>query len=108
MTMNNSSSDDADKRVVQFRRSPDGTHHGVVPPPAPADLDRYQEASPETEADYRHRMIVNLAAVAFLVLLIGGAFWLADSILTMRKNQDCVLSGRRTCNQIEPGALSRP
>ncbi len=44
----------------------------------------------------------------FGVLLIGGAFWLADSIATMRKNQDCVLTGRRTCNPIDPGALSRP
>lgn len=108
MAMNNSSSDDADKRVVQFRRSPDGTHHSVVPPPAPADLDRYQDTNPETDADYRHRMIVNLAAMGFLMLLVGGAFWLADSIATMRKNQDCVLTGRRTCNPIEPGALSRP
>jgi len=108
MAMNNSSSDDADKRVVQFRRSPDGTHHSVVPPPAPADLDRYQDTNPETDADYRHRMIVNLAAMGFLMLLIGGAFWLADSIATMRKNQDCVLTGRRTCNPIEPGTLSRP
>ncbi|MGN6462948.1 MAG: hypothetical protein ACTHLY_17340 [Pseudolabrys sp.] len=109
MAMNNSSSNDADKRVVQFRRSPDGTHHSVAtPPPPPDDLNRYQETSPETDADYRHRMVVNLAAVAFLVLLIGGAFWLADSIFTMRKNQDCVLTGRRTCNPIDPGSLSRP
>lgn len=108
MAMNNSSSNDTDKRVVQFRRSPDGTHHSVVPPPPPADLDRFQEASPETDADYRHRMTVNLVAMAFLVLLIGGAFWLADSIFTMRKNQDCVLTGRRTCNPIDPGTLSRP
>jgi hypothetical protein len=46
-------------------------------------------------------MIVNTAVFVFVVGLIGGALWLADTMATMRKNQDCVLSGRRGCTPVE-------
>jgi hypothetical protein len=48
-------------------------------------------------------MRVNAAAFLFVVALIGGAVWIADTLATMRKNQDCVLSGRRGCSPIEAG-----
>jgi hypothetical protein len=50
--------------------------------------------------DYRHRMIVNLAAFIFVIGLISAGLWLADTMAAMRKNQDCVLSGRRDCTPI--------
>jgi hypothetical protein len=46
-------------------------------------------------------MIVNTAVFVFVVGLIGAALWLADTMATMRKNQDCVLSGRRGCTPVE-------
>jgi hypothetical protein len=46
-------------------------------------------------------MIVNTAAFLFVLALIGAGFWLADTMATMRKNQDCVLSGRRGCTPVE-------
>jgi hypothetical protein len=55
----------------------------------------------EDPDDYRHRMIVNLAAFIFVIGLIGAGLWLADTMAAMRKNQDCVLSGRRDCTPIE-------
>jgi hypothetical protein len=54
--------------------------------------------------DFRHRMWMNVLAFGFLVLLVGGGIWMADNMATMRKNQDCVLSGRRGCNQFEAPA----
>ena len=31
----------------------------------------------------------------------GVAIWLADTMADMRRNQDCVLSGRRGCTPVE-------
>jgi hypothetical protein len=63
------------------------------------DLKRYQQSSEKD--DYRHRMMTNLLALAFLVLLIIGGIWIADTMAAMRKNQDCVLSGRRGCTPVD-------
>ena len=46
-------------------------------------------------------MAVNAAAGLFVLVLIGVALWLANSIADMRRNQDCVLSGRRGCTPVE-------
>jgi hypothetical protein len=51
--------------------------------------------------DYRHRMMVNIAAGAVALLLIIAGLWLADALSSMRKNQDCVLSGRRGCTPVD-------
>ena len=51
--------------------------------------------------DYRHRMTVNVIAFVFVLALIGVGLWLADTMAEMRKNQDCVLSGRRGCTPVE-------
>lgn len=88
-------------RVIGFRGRP-----GARPPvkePAPVeDLAKYEQ-SREAPEDYRHRMIVNAAAFLFVVTLIGVAIWLADTMADMRRNQDCVLSGRRGCTPVEVG-----
>jgi hypothetical protein len=52
-------------------------------------------------------MVTNTLAFGFVVLLIVGAIWLADSILTMRKKQDCGLQGRKNCVTIEAPVSSR-
>jgi hypothetical protein len=63
------------------------------------DLSRYERTRDEPD-DFRHRMLANLAAFAFTVALTAIGIWLAMSIAEMRKNQDCVLMGRRDCAQI--------
>lgn len=74
--------------------------HPPAAPPSPiADLARY-EASEEPD-DYRHRMMVNLAALLFLAALIGGGIWLVNKMAKMHKDQECVLSGRRGCTPVE-------
>jgi|SRR5689334_10331539 len=84
-------------RIVQFPRGSGGVRS---PAPSPVeDLTKYERS--EGADDYRHRMIVNFAAFLVVVALIGAALWLADTMATMRKNQDCVLSGRRGCTPVE-------
>jgi hypothetical protein len=51
--------------------------------------------------DYRHRMMMNVIAVAIVALLVGAGVWIADTIATMQQTQDCVLQGRQNCAPIE-------
>lgn len=83
-------------RILSFRRGQPRPHRPT--PGVPPGLDKYeQDDQPD---DYRHRMLVNVAALVFLILLVGAGFWLADTMARQRKDQDCVLSGRRNCSPI--------
>jgi hypothetical protein len=81
-------SSDADSRVIQFR-SRTGASHPSQRSRAPvaysgpdyspvADLSKYE--SPESEGDYRHRMIVNAIALVFVSLLSVAGFWLVNAM----------------------------
>ena len=95
---------DDEHRVLKFRprtlarppgvsvQKPDSTRE-------PNDLSRYERDRDEPD-DFRHRMLANLAALAFTVALTAIGIWLAMSIADMRKTQDCVLMGRRDCAHI--------
>jgi hypothetical protein len=77
-------------RILPFRR-----REGPRAQNAPEGLGKYAGgAEPD---DYRQRMINNGLALAVCILLVAIGVWLADTIAEMRKNQDCVLSGRRNC-----------
>ncbi|MGB9370237.1 MAG: hypothetical protein WCE79_29935 [Xanthobacteraceae bacterium] len=60
-------------------------------------IEKYAVAEPD---NYRQRMINNGLAFAFVLLLVAVGVWLADTIAEMRRNQDCVLSGRRNCAHV--------
>ena len=96
--MNGDRSSD-EHQVVNFRRRPGAQAPQGTTPPAPDDLSKFERGA-ETD-DYRHRMIVNIVAFVFVIALIGAGYWLADTMAKMRKNQDCVLSGRRGCTPVE-------
>lgn len=64
-----------------------------------ANLSRYERPRDEPD-DFRHRMLANVAALAFTVALTAIGIWLAMSIADLRKTQDCVLMGRRDCARI--------
>ncbi len=97
MTANEPRPNEEMGRVLPFQRKararpPAAAPHDESPV---ADLEKYaQDREPD---DYRQRMINN--GLAFLAIVILGAIgvWLATSIADLRKNQDCVLSGRRDC-----------
>lgn len=98
------SSPESGAQVIRLRRpgskrSAPGYGHSASGRPADDDLAKF--ARTDTPDDYRHRMFVNAAALAFVALLGAAGLWLADSMASMRKNQDCVLSGRRNCSPVE-------
>jgi hypothetical protein len=93
---------DDEHRVLNFRprtlAHPPG-QRGEPDQQQPPDLSRFEHA-PEEPDEFRHRMLANLAALAFTIALTAIGIWLAMSIADLRKNQDCVLMGRRDCAQI--------
>jgi hypothetical protein len=67
-----------------------------VPGPSVGDLRRFEQRD-DAPDDYRHRMLVNGLAFLVCIFLVLGGVWIATKMAEMRKDQDCVLSGRRGC-----------
>jgi len=110
-----SKSTDDDHRVVPFRPRGGSTgrnewrwqaHPPQPPDPPVPDLAKY-EGGGEYDDNYRHRMMVNIAALSFTAVLAIAAVWLVMQLADLRKNQDCVLSGRRNCAPIDVKAMER-
>ena len=80
-------------RVLRFRHRRSDELSG------PDDLSQYERNSEPD--DYRHRMWMNVAALIVVAILVGAGLWIANTMAAMRKNQDCVLSGRRGCTPVE-------
>ena len=87
-------------QIVPFR--PRGSlfaRHVPRPPPVP-DLEKYERA-PDEPDDFRHRMIMIGLGLAVTVVLIVTGIWIADVMAHMRKDQDCVLTGRSNCTPVD-------
>lgn len=69
-------------------------------PPSLGDLGRFERGSDDHD-DYRHRMAVNALAFVVCIFLVLAGVWLATKLAQMRKDQDCVLSGRRGCTPVD-------
>ncbi len=97
---------DPENRVVDIRTNRK-FHRAQAHVPAPAgEIEQFERNDDEPD-DFRHRMVANTVAFGFVVFLIVAAIWLADSILTMRKKQDCGLQGRKNCATIEAPVSTR-
>jgi hypothetical protein len=105
MSSNAPRPEDETGRILPFRRRGQ-IARGLpqTPPDAPVEgLGKY--ARGEEPDDYRQRMINNGLALTFCIALVCIGIWLATTIAEMRRNQDCVLSGRRNCaNVVAPPA----
>jgi len=86
-------------RIVNFPRRNGRT--GFSGPSPVQDLAKYERN--EDPDDYRHRMWMNGAAFLAVLVLMGMGLWIAETMADLRKNEDCVLSGRRGCTPIEVG-----
>lgn len=64
------------------------------------DLAQYEEGEDEV-IDYRHRMLMNVIAIAVVMLLIGFGVWITDTISDLQREQDCMMQGRGNCAPIE-------
>jgi len=115
VTAERSKATEEEHQVVPFRprgAAPTGPLGRRWSPPAPQPptqpvegLAKYEGG--DADDDYRHRMLVNLAALAVTIMLAIAGGWLAIKIAEMRKNQDCVLSGRRNCAPVDVKAFER-
>jgi hypothetical protein len=94
-----------DDRVVSLRTRRRFQPAASQPKPSSGDLDQYSKS--DEPDDFRHRMMVNAAAFLFVAALVAAGVWLADTITTMRKTQDCVLSGKRGCGPVETSTPGR-
>jgi hypothetical protein len=103
---------DEEHRVLEFRprnsvhplgrqRYPGRQPHPEDPQESnePNDLSRYERVREEPD-DFHHRMLANVAAVAFTIALMAVGLWLAKNIADLRKTQDCLQMGRRDCMQV--------
>jgi hypothetical protein len=107
---------DSGARVVPLsRRHPAAGNDNRPPDPVEAagsgalpvgDLSRF-ERSADTQDDYRHRMVVNVLAFVFCIFLVLAGVWLTSKLAQMRKDQDCVLSGRVGCTPVNVPVRSR-
>ncbi len=95
--MNSEANKDNENRILPFRR-PGALFKHTSPPPV-EDLAEYERKNDEPD-DYRHRMLMNGFALVVTVALIAFGIWIADVMASMRKNQDCVLSGRPGCTPV--------
>ena len=99
MSPDQSPSTERSARVLRF---PSRRARARLSPSLPSpvnDLAKFEHS--DDVDDYRHRMVVNFAAFVFILVLIAAGLWLADTMAQMRKDQDCVLSGRRGCTPVE-------
>jgi hypothetical protein len=81
-------SSDAESRVIPFRPPTGASHRGhrgkiaigyFAPDDSPVpDLSKYE--CPESEDDYRHRMVANAIVLVFVSLLSLAGFWLVNAI----------------------------
>jgi hypothetical protein len=71
--------------------------------PVEHDLDEFARFEQEHDQpiDYRHRMFMNLIALAILVALVVAGVWIADTISDLQREQDCLMQGRSNCAPIE-------
>jgi hypothetical protein len=52
----------------------------------------------ESESD---RRLANIVLAVGFVVLVGAGIWLANAMVTAKKADDCLASGRRNCFPIE-------
>ena len=92
-------------QIVKFepRRPASRPFAAGTPQPIEDDLDDFArfEQEPDEPIDYRHRMIMNLIALAILISLVGLGVWIADTISDLQREQDCLMQGRSNSAPIQ-------
>ncbi|MGB5905202.1 MAG: hypothetical protein WBF99_17130 [Xanthobacteraceae bacterium] len=95
-------------RVIKFTPrtlSTAPTRRGSARPP---EADTSRSAGPANHRfmsdrdEFRHRMLMNLAAFVFTAGLTAAGIWLAISIAELQQTQDCALAGHRNCAPLIP------
>ena len=53
------------------------------------------------EDDESDRRLANIVLAVGFIVLVGIGVWLADAMVTAKKADDCLASGRRNCFPVE-------
>jgi hypothetical protein len=90
-------------QILKFEPRRPGKLASATRQPVEDDLDDFAQFEQEQDEpiDYRHRMIMNLIALAILISLVGLGVWIADTISDLQRDQDCLMQGRSNCAPIE-------
>jgi hypothetical protein len=92
-------------QILKFEPRPPGKQFVATSrlQPVEDDLDDFARFEQEQDEpiDYRHRAIMNLIALAILILLVGLGVWIADTIGDLQRDQDCLMQGRTNCLPLE-------
>ena len=59
-----------------------------------------REPHDDAPLNERDRTVTNLIVLVVVVVLVAAGVWLANTMLDVRKIQDCFASGRRNCAPI--------
>ena len=100
VVVNRPSSSEHEGRVLPFRSRGALFVRPVPHPPTVPNLEKYERAADEPD-DFRHRMLMNGLGLVVTVALVGAGIWIADVMAHMRKDQDCVLTGRPGCTHVD-------
>lgn len=98
--MTRPTSSKSEGRILPFRPRGSMFARNVPRPPPVPDLEKFERA-PDEPDDFRHRMIMNALGLVATVVLIVTGIWIADVMAHMRKDQDCVLTGRSGCTRVD-------
>lgn len=60
-------------------------------------MDPMSEPRDPDDQDEGDRKLANIVLAVGFVVLVGGGIWLANAMVTARKADDCLASGRRNC-----------
>lgn len=63
----------------------------------PAQIIRFPKKNKQIEDEYRVRMRVNLAALAFISFFLLASCWIIDVLISIPERPDCNFSVRRPC-----------
>jgi hypothetical protein len=108
MTSQGPSKDEEKGRVLPFRPRKPRSWNAHLRDRLRSPVEDLSKYSREPDEDnFNHRMKVNLLAFAVLALIVACGIWLTNAMVEMRKNQDCVLTGRTNCAPIQVPAESR-
>jgi hypothetical protein len=99
-------SSEPETRILPFRPRGSMFARNAPRPPAVPNLEQYEHAPNEPD-DFRHRMTMNALGLAVTVVLVITGIWIADVMAQMRKDRDCVLTGRLGCAHVDAPVQSR-
>ena len=57
--------------------------------------------TPDSPEDERERRVANIFLLIVAAVVVGAGIWLVDAMVSARKADECIASGRRNCTPIE-------